>query len=324
MRVLLSSDWRLGRAFHGADLLAEQTALVDQVVAAARERRVVAVLLAGGLLDEAATVEARELLEHAFSRLVLDEKLTVVALVGGEASFPGRSLLARVGLHVFGADADPARPIELVDAGESVLLHPLPACPEPEQLAAALERARGARRKGRRSLLLGSLPEDEDFELPAPKAWRDFAAAGLGGRRRPAELIPGRAWAAGSPSPWDFDDAESPRSLCLLEIDAKGKTRREELPLQPERAVRRLEGSAAELLSAPTSADRLRLVVTDEGLSPELGELAERFSGLLEIDRPAPAARACDQVGLFAAYRRSVDGEPLSEAARALLDEALG
>lgn len=325
MRVLLSSDWRLGRAFHGADLLAEQSALLDQVVAAAHERRVGAVLLAGGLLDAGASREARDLLEHAFCRLVLDEKIPVVALVDGEAAPPGTGVLSRVGLHLLGSGEDPARPIELQDADGSWLLHALPTPGTPEDLVDALARAKTACRKGVRSLLLGRLPASTDFALPPAKAWRDFSAACLGGRRRPEELVSGRAWMAGAPLPWDFDDAVGERSASLIEIDAKGKARREEIPLRPARAVRRLAGAAVELLREGPSSDRLRLVVTDPGPVPELAELLARFPGVLEIDRPAPAATdAMQRAGaLLADYYREVEGAPLPEAARALLNEAL-
>jgi len=323
MRVLFSSDWRLGRAFHGADLLAEQTALVDQVVATACERRVGAVLLAGGLLDSFASPEARDLLEHAFCRLVLEEKIPVVALIDEDETPVGRGLLSRVGLHLFGAGADPARPVELSDEHGALLVHALPHCDDAPALAEAVSAASGAGRRSARSLLLGRLPEATDTALPPAKAWRHFAAACFGGRSRAEELIAGRVWVAGSPLAWDFDDAEGERFLCLLQIDAKGETKREELPVRASRAVRRLEGRAADLLRAESIGDSLRLVVTDEGLVTELSDLRQRFPGLLEIDRPAPVAGATAPADLFEAYHSRVEGEPLSAGERALLDEAL-
>lgn len=53
MRLLHTSDWHLGRSFHGVSLLDEQAAAIARIVALASEHQVEAVLIAGDLYDRA-------------------------------------------------------------------------------------------------------------------------------------------------------------------------------------------------------------------------------------------------------------------------------
>lgn len=53
MRVLHTSDWHLGRSFHGASLLDEQAAALARMVDLAREGEVDAVVIAGDIYDRA-------------------------------------------------------------------------------------------------------------------------------------------------------------------------------------------------------------------------------------------------------------------------------
>ena len=70
MRILHTSDWHLGRAFHGASLLDEQAEMVDRVVALAVEHQVELVVIAGDLFDRAIPpAPAVDLLDDALARL---------------------------------------------------------------------------------------------------------------------------------------------------------------------------------------------------------------------------------------------------------------
>ena len=51
MRLVLTSDWHLGRSFHGSSLQEEQAAAIERIAELARECAVDAVLIAGDLYD---------------------------------------------------------------------------------------------------------------------------------------------------------------------------------------------------------------------------------------------------------------------------------
>ena len=59
MRLLHTSDWHLGRAFHRVNMLGAQAEFIDHLVATVRERDVDAVLVAGDVYDRAVPAAGR-------------------------------------------------------------------------------------------------------------------------------------------------------------------------------------------------------------------------------------------------------------------------
>lgn len=104
MRFLHTSDWHLGRQFHGAPLLDEQAAAVDRMVELAAAEQVDAVLVAGDLYDRAIpATPAVELLDEALLRL-RDTGAVVVAISGNHDSATragyGDRIMSRAGVTV--------------------------------------------------------------------------------------------------------------------------------------------------------------------------------------------------------------------------------
>ena len=86
MRLLHTSDWHLGRSFHGVSLLEEQAAAIARIVALAAEHQVEAVLIAGDLYDRAIPpAEAVALFNDALARLSAGGT-AVVAIAGNHDS----------------------------------------------------------------------------------------------------------------------------------------------------------------------------------------------------------------------------------------------
>lgn len=70
MRVLHTSDWHVGRTFHGRDLLADQEAVLSALADLVVDERVDAVVIAGDLYDRAVpSGEAVEVCVRALSRI---------------------------------------------------------------------------------------------------------------------------------------------------------------------------------------------------------------------------------------------------------------
>ena len=86
MRLLHTSDWHLGRQFHGASLLEEQAAAMDRIVTLAADAEVDAVLIAGDLYDRAIPpAEAVQLFNDTLARL-RQNGAAVVAIAGNHDS----------------------------------------------------------------------------------------------------------------------------------------------------------------------------------------------------------------------------------------------
>src|SRR5918997_1839289 len=115
MRLLHTSDWHLGRSFHGVGMLDAQRAFVDQLVARVQELSVDIVLIAGDVYDRALPgVDVVGLLDDALVGLT-DAGAQVVLTSGNHDSairlgFASR-LLERGGVHLRTRLADLDQPI---------------------------------------------------------------------------------------------------------------------------------------------------------------------------------------------------------------------
>lgn len=117
MRLLHTSDWHLGRSFHGIGMLDAQRSFVDQLISAVSENAVDVVLIAGDVYDRALPgVDVVGLLDDALVRLTA-AGATVVLTSGNHDSairlgFASR-LLERGGVHLRTRLADLDQPVIL-------------------------------------------------------------------------------------------------------------------------------------------------------------------------------------------------------------------
>ena len=132
MRLLHTSDWHLGRQFHGASLLQEQAAALDRIVALATEAEVDAVLIAGDLYDRAIPpAEAVQLFNDTLARLSR-AGAAVVAIAGNHDSHVRVSiydpLLSAFGVTIRGDVRRAAEPVLVTPrrGGAPVAIYPLP------------------------------------------------------------------------------------------------------------------------------------------------------------------------------------------------------
>jgi exonuclease SbcD len=70
VRILHTSDWHLGRQFHGQGMLVHQAAYVDHLLATVESESVDLVVVAGDIYDRALpAVDAVALADETFARL---------------------------------------------------------------------------------------------------------------------------------------------------------------------------------------------------------------------------------------------------------------
>ncbi|WP_026911124.1 exonuclease SbcCD subunit D [Patulibacter minatonensis] len=129
MRLLHTADWHLGRSLHRLPLLDAQRAVVDHLVALAREEQVDAILLAGDVFDRALPpVEAVRVAGDALRRL--SEVAPVIAISGNHDS-AGRlgfaaELIAAGGVHLRTEPDAVGDPVVLQDADGPVAIYGIP------------------------------------------------------------------------------------------------------------------------------------------------------------------------------------------------------
>lgn len=132
MRLLHTSDWHLGRSFHGESLLDLQATAMDRIVALSREAAVDLVVIAGDLYDRAIPPASAVALFTDTVRRLRADSAAVVAIAGNHDSHVRVAvydeLLTALGVTVRGNWRRSAEPVLVQprSGGSVVAVYPLP------------------------------------------------------------------------------------------------------------------------------------------------------------------------------------------------------
>ena len=337
MRLIHTSDWHLGRSFHGVGLLGAQSAYLDHLVDVVRGEGVDAVVVAGDVYDRAIPApDAVELLSDAIVRL-REAGAEVIIAPGNHDSARrlgfGSSLLERSGVHIRTGIADIGRPVLVGDAA----IYPLPYL-DPASgtvtdalgvsvrshaavLGAAMERVRAdAESRGPRTVVAahcfasGGAASDSERDItvggvsmvPA-SVFEGVGYAALGHLHRPQEIAEGVRY-CGSPVAMSFSEAGYTKGSLLVDLAADGTPIVEQVDAPVDRPIAVLRGTLEELLTdrrhAHAEAAYVQATLTD-AVRPRqaMDRLRRRFPHTLSLQldpvgAPAPVrARATTVAG---------------------------
>jgi len=358
VKVLHTSDWHLGRVFHGASLLAEQQQALARVVDVAADAGVDVVVVSGDLYDRAIPpADAVDLLADVLGALRATGA-QVVAITGNHDS-PNRvgafDALLRAGGVTLRGRFDPSAPVVVpaTDGGPDLVVHPVPyleplaaargddgARPTQHRVVAdALDAVRAdlAARGPARSVVVahafvaGAAPSDSERELTVggvdrvPESVFDgITYAALGHLHRAQELSARVAY-SGSILPYSFSETGSP-SVRVVDLRPDGSVASEVVDLGAGRGVATVRGRLDDLLTDPshTAAEGrwVRVQLTDE-VVPRLAmdRLRDRFPHAVVLEHDSPRSAGTDDD-----LRRRAAGEPVApvDLARAFLADRLG
>ncbi|MFJ4207300.1 exonuclease SbcCD subunit D [Paenarthrobacter sp. NPDC089675] len=291
MRLLHTSDWHLGRSFHGVGMLDAQRSFVDQLVSFVASESVDVVLIAGDVYDRALPgLDVVKLLDEALVRIT-DAGATVVLTSGNHDSairlgFASR-LLERGGVHLRTRIEDLDVPVLLphVDSGATVAIYGIPYL-EPRLVAERLgvdeanhfdvtkEATERIRRdvESRRTagpvlpvvlahtFASGGITSDSERDLSIGglgavplDLFEDFAYTALGHLHGKQELAPHVRY-SGSPLAYSFSEARHRKGAWLVEFGKNGAPDVKEVLWEAPRELAILRGTLAELLESPDHA----------------------------------------------------------------------
>ncbi|MER5399061.1 exonuclease SbcCD subunit D [Streptomyces sp. NPDC002599] len=321
MRLLHTSDWHLGRAFHRVNMLDAQSRFIGHLVTTAREREVDAVVVSGDVYDRAVPpLAAVQLFDDALHRLA-DLGVPTVMISGNHDSARrlgvGAGLIGRAGVHLRTDPAGCGTPVMLADAHGDVAFYGLPYL-EPALvkdefgvekaghetvLAAAMDRVRAdlaGRAPGTRSVVLAHAfvtgGEVSDSE-------RDITVGGVAsvpagvfggvdytalGHLHGSQVITERVRYSGSPLPYSFSEADHRKSMWLVDLGPDGSLAAERIDCPVPRPLARLRGHLEDLLADP-ALDRhtdswVEATLTDPVRpSDPMARLAGRFPHTLSL-----------------------------------------
>ena len=284
MRILHTSDWHLGRQFHGQGMLTHQAAFIDHLLDVVEREEVDLVVVAGDIYDRALPpVDAVALADDAFARLAAS-RARVVVTSGNHDSAQRLGFNARLadaaGFHLRTHLDRVAEPVLIPDAHGHVAIYGIPYL-EPDQvkrawdlstrshhaaLAAAMTRIRAdlaSRPHGTRSVVLahafvigGNASDSErDIAVGGVSAVPtsifdgiDYVALGhLHGRHTLTESVR----YSGSPLAYSFSEAAHVKGCWLIDLDADGISAASFVEAPVPRRLARLSGTIDELLGDP-------------------------------------------------------------------------
>lgn len=288
MRVLHTSDWHLGRSFHGVDILDHQRAFVTWLADLVVTEAVDLVVVAGDVYDRAVpSLAAVSVWEEA----VIDLTRTCPVLVtSGNHDSPTRlgfagALLANSGLHLrtsLAAMSDPLRVtgkdgVELAAYGLPYLepdLHRESLGAERSHAAvlhAAMQRVRDdlASREGVRSLVAAHAFITAGGDAIVSDSERDLRVGGIGDA--PAAVLNGVDYVAlghlhgaqsvvdptvrysGSPLAFSFSEQDHVKSVTIVDIPAQGPIAITVTPVPVPRPLITLTGTLESILDDPAT-----------------------------------------------------------------------
>lgn len=145
MRILHTSDWHLGRIFHGVYLTDDQAHVLEQFIQLVADSRPDVILVTGDIYDRSVPpTEAIKLLDEVLTRILLDYKVPVILIAGNHDSPDrlgfGAGLLARQGLHLIGQLTDRLGPVVIPDTFGPVYFCPAPYAEPPWSESGSLRR----------------------------------------------------------------------------------------------------------------------------------------------------------------------------------------
>lgn len=299
MRFIHTSDWHLGRSFHGLSLLEDQARMLDYLITLCQEKKIDVLLIAGDIYDRAVPpTEAVRLLNKTLEKLVLELHIPVI-LIAGNHDNPdrlnfGQALFAQSGLYIYSTPTCTSEPICLTDQWGPVYFAPLTYC-EPLtaselagekitshqealawQIEEMLKQIPPAARKVALShaFVTGAKPTP-DSERPLSiggsttvdlELYKDFNYTALG-HLHAAQKCSSKVRYCGSLLKYSFAEATQKKTLQLVDLQADGEIAVEDLPLAPYHDLVRLKGSFEELLAVdPTlhENDYLQITLTDK------------------------------------------------------------
>ncbi|GAC85071.1 exonuclease sbcCD subunit D [Gordonia paraffinivorans] len=325
MRIVHTSDWHLGRTFHGVDLLDDQRRALSHLAALVAEEAADAVVVAGDVYDRS--------VPSADAVQVYDEGLAQIAAAGAQIVVTsgnhdsatrlgaGSSFAAAGGLHLRTSIGSIADPVILTDAHGEVAVYGIPylepdtarrqlgideACGHTAVLEAAMDRVRadlagrdarsvvvahafvsGAAASGsERSISVGGV------ETVAAEVFSGADYVALGHLHSPQRVTDTVRY-SGSLLPYSFGERTHRKAVWVIDLDADGvaEVRKRELPLV--RGLSSLRGTLEELLTDDRFADAedhyVEAALTDDVRPLDaMRRLRERFPHAVHVqwDRP--------------------------------------
>lgn len=335
MKFLHLSDLHLGKRVNEFPMLADQKAILAQILKIADDERPNAVLIAGDVYDKSVPpVEAVELFDDFLVKLAA-RKLPVY-VIGGNHDSPERlafcnRLIDASGIHISPAYGGDVRPLSLADGYGKVNIYMLPFVkpanvrryfPE-EQIESYTDAVRVAISKmqvnaAERNVLVthqfvtgAARCDSEEISVGGAdnvdlSVFDAFDYVALGHIHGAQNILP-RVRYCGTPLKYSFSEAKQQKSVTVAELKEKGTLEIRTVPLTPERDMHEIRGTYEEIASknfyenTTYRSDYMHVTLTDETDVPDaMAKLRVIYRNLMTLSYDNTRTRARTELGAAA------------------------
>lgn len=317
MRILHTSDWHIGRTFHGVDLLGDQARALTAIAELVAERSVDIVVVPGDVYDRSIPSSDAVAVCNAGFEAIHEAGAIIVATSGNHDSpvrlGAGAAFAAKGGLHLITKVADVDRPVIVDDEHGPVAFYGIPylepeitraelgvpkARSHQEILDAAMGRVRAdAEIRGGRTVLLahafvvGAEATGSErsisvggVETVSASAFDGMDYVALGHLHSP-QTVAEHVRYSGSPLPYSFGERSHRKAVWLVDLDATGVASVERVELPVVRGLSQLSGTLEDLLADPEHA-----AAEDHYVAAELTDAVRPLDAMRRLQTRFPHA----------------------------------
>lgn len=323
MKFIHTSDWHLGRQFHGVSLLEDQKSVLDSLLNYLESNPVDALVVAGDIYDRSVPpTKAIELLDYVVSKVCGEMNIPMIMIPGNHDGAErlgfAASQLRTSGLHIIASFEDMLNPV--------VIEHPISGpvtffgmpYAEPELVRHAfkrnvkdfdeahqvlVEQILALESKGSKVLLShcfvdGAMESDSERPLSiggsdrvSHQHFMPFDYVALGHLHQPQKKGAEHIRYSGSLMKYSFSEQHQRKGFTLVELDQNGFVRAEHIDLNAPHEMRIVEGEFEQILEQgrtdPRKHDYLLVRLTDQHaiLNP-MDKLRQVYPNVLHLEKP--------------------------------------
>jgi len=300
MRILHTSDWHLGRQFHGLSLDDDHDHILVQTLAIIDDERPDVLIIAGDIFDRANPPQSAITRLSQFLTTVRATSDTAIVMIAGNhdsaAQIGAMGVLADGGAAIVRGPLDEdERPLVISHDHGPVAISALPfsfeyaarLCFEDDGISCPADVIRAQLASARKhvtdemrwvvvahAFVDGAATSESErpltrmvggIETVSAAAFEGAHYVALGHLHRPQPVGQNHIRYSGAPLAFGFDEEGQQKSVSLIDLAADGTARVTEVALKPLRQVRTIRGKLLELLAATeVSNDIVRVVLTDD------------------------------------------------------------
>lgn len=298
MKFIHIADLHLGKMMNDLSLLAEQEAVLQQVVEISAQENVDAVLIAGDVYQRSTPqAEAMALFDRFVSQLA-DAGRKVFIISGNHDSAQRisyfSSLVKDAGVYITEAFDGTLQHVSMKDRDGELVVWMMPFLRPgqvkrvyPEEKITSYQEAIAAVMRNnlidpaKRNVLMchqfvagAQVCDSEEVSVGGLEQvdghlFEAFDYVAMGHIHGPQRLLRDTMRYAGSPLKYSFSEVNHHKSLTLVNMEEKGQVQVRLVPLHPVHDVRLVEGKLADLLALPYTEDYVWVTLHDEIVPPD-------------------------------------------------------